>query len=93
MSCTVSSVSCTLGALGGAERELLDRIEPILDAFERQQRPQQPRHASSRPPIDVTVRSISCSSDPVRPPIADSMTLRFLSVVGSMIRQSRRSGT
>jgi hypothetical protein len=43
---------------------------------------------SRRPPIDVTVRSISWSSDPVRPPSADSMTLRFLSVVGSMTRLS-----
>jgi hypothetical protein len=36
----------------------------------------------------VTVRSISWSSEPLRPPSADSMTLRFLSVVGSMTRQS-----
>ena len=43
---------------------------------------------SSRPPIGVIVRSISCSSDPVRPPSAASITSRFLSVVGSTSRQS-----
>ena len=31
-----------LGALGAAERELLDGVEAVLDALERQQRPQQP---------------------------------------------------
>ena len=45
---------------------------------------------SSRPPIDVTVRSISCSSEPARPPSAASMTSRFLSVVGSIDERSRR---
>ena len=36
------SVSRSLAALGAAEREVLDRVEPILDPLERDQRPQQP---------------------------------------------------
>ncbi len=38
---------------------------------------------SSRPPIAVTVRSISSSREPARPPADDSTTSRFLSVTGS----------
>ena len=41
-----------------------------------------------RPPIDVHVRSISCSSDPARPPPAASITSSVRSVVGSMTMQS-----
>ena len=35
-------------AFGGAERELLDGVEAILDAFERHQRPQQPAAQHAR---------------------------------------------
>ena len=44
-----------LRALGAAKREFLDGIQPILDAFERQQRPEQPgadqsaAHGGERP--------------------------------------------
>ena len=39
---------------------------------------------NSRPPIGVMVRSISCRSDPWRPPSVDSTTSRCFSVVGSI---------
>ncbi len=38
---------------------------------------------SRRPPIAVTVRSISSSREPARPPVADSTTSRCRSVTGS----------
>jgi hypothetical protein len=38
-----------LRALGAAEREFFDCIQPILDALERQQRLQQPRPQQSPP--------------------------------------------
>ena len=70
-----------LGSRGAAEREVLDGVEPIVNPLERDERPSS-QARSSRPPIGVTVRSISCSSDPVRPPSAASITSRFLSVIG-----------
>ena len=52
-----------LGALGGAERELLDRVEPILDPLERQQRTQQPaRAAAGRPSASPCDRSRGAAS-------------------------------
>ena len=69
MSCTDLNVSRSFAALGGAERELLDRVEPILDALERQRAAAAASARSIRPPIGVTVRSISCSSDPARVPL------------------------
>ena len=44
-----------LAALGRAERQLLDGVEPIADRLERQQRPQQPR-ARAPPPADTPGR-------------------------------------
>ena len=43
---------------------------------------------SIRPPIGVTVRSISCSSEPARSPLDDSITSRLRMVIGSISRQS-----
>ena len=42
------------------------RVQPVADGLERDERAQQPRSRSSRPPIGVIVRSISSSSDPAR---------------------------
>ena len=41
---------------------------------------------SSRPPIDVIVRSISWSRDPCGPPSLPVTTSRCFSVIGSMMR-------
>ena len=70
-----------------AERELLDRIEPILDPLERHERPQQPRAEQAAAhrrdgAIDLVEQR------PVRPPSAASMTSRFRSVVGSIEQAS-----
>ena len=81
---TVFSVSRSFAALGGAERELLDGVEPILDALERQQRPQQPgaqqpaAHRRDRAIDLVQQRPGACRRR------ADSTTSRCRSVIGSI---------
>ena len=76
-----------LRPLGAAERELLDRVEPILNPLERDQRPQQPgaqqpaAHRRHRA-IDLVEQRTGASA------VAASITSRFRSVVGSTTRQS-----
>ena len=45
-----------LAALGRAERQFLDRVEPIADALQRAQRPQQP--GAEQPPAHRRDRAI-----------------------------------
>ena len=57
-----------LAAIGRAKRQLLDRVEPIANRLRARPAGGAATTRSSRPPITVTVRSISSSSDPGRPP-------------------------
>ena len=77
-----------LAAVGGAKGELLDGVQPIADPLERAPAGAAATPRSIRPPIDVTVRSISLSSEPCGPPSLPATTSRCLSVIGSMSRQS-----
>ena len=55
-----------LGPLGRAERELFDRVEPVLDPLERDQRPQQPR--AQEPPAHRRHRAIDFVQERSRAP-------------------------
>ena len=68
-----------------ANRPLTD-LEVRLFEVLSSGRSSQPR--SIRPPIGVTVRSISWSSEPARVPLEDSITSRLRIVIGSISRPS-----
>ena len=82
MSCTPSSVSRSLPRSVERNAKLLDGVEPILDALERQRAAAAAtRAAAARPSTSRCDRS-RASSDPGAPPSAPSTTSRCRSVDG-----------
>ena len=72
-------------ALGRAERRAPRRRRAGRESARATSSGRSSQARSSRPPIEVTVRSISCSSDPCAPPSLPVTTSRCFSVIGSMI--------
>ena len=83
-----------LAALGRAEREVLDRVEPILNPRQRDERPHAATGGAAGRPSPSPCGRSSSSSEPARPPSAPSTTLRCRSVTGSIEqRVGRRRGS